>query len=99
MPLENGLAPVRINWMPHVEGAAGTHFYAKYRLKDDSEWTRTDEILEDDHIVVNNLQPDEKYEFAVVSVDGEYATESQPQEISTSVGKRIETKLSFFLLC
>lgn len=67
-----------------LETYAGSHFYTKYRLKGDTEWTRTDDILEDDYVIVRNLQPDEDYEFAVVSVDGEYATDSQVREISTS---------------
>lgn len=83
LPYENGLASGRINWMP-LETYAGSHFYTKYRLKGDTEWTRTDDILEDDYVIVRNLQPDEDYEFAVVSVDGEYATDSQVREISTS---------------
>lgn len=39
--------------------------------------------MQEDHLVVRALEPDTNYEFAVVSVDGDYLTESGTQEVDT----------------
>lgn len=84
LPYENGLATVRINWLPSLQNNSGSDFYVKYRLQGDSDWKETGTIDKDDHIVIHELRPDENYEFAVVSVDGPLSAESETKEISTS---------------
>lgn len=81
--------------MPSVEGKSGSHFFAKYRVKGESTWLSTDNILEDDFVLVRGLEPDETYEFIVASVDGQYITESQVQDVPT-VG--IGMKHKYFVL-
>lgn len=44
-------------------------------------WSETDYVLDDDSVEINDLLEDEVYEVAVVSVDGEYMTESNVQKI------------------
>lgn len=83
LPSENGYATIRVNWMPSVEGKSGSHFFAKYRVKGETTWLSSDNILEDDYVIIRGLEPDETYEFIVVSVDGTYATDSQVQEVPT----------------
>lgn len=55
-----------------------------FRLKDESNYIETSHILDEDFTVVRALTPSETYEFIVVSVDGEYLTESEPEEIEMS---------------
>lgn len=83
LPTDNGFANVKISWLPALDGKPGSHFFAKYRIKGESIWTKTDPQLQDDFLVVRALQPDSNYEFVVVAVDGEYLTESAPQEVDT----------------
>lgn len=94
LPSDNGYAIIRINWLPNLNGRPGTHFFAKYRIKGDTTWLSTDSVLEDDFVVIRGLQPDDVYEFVVISIDGEHLTESQIQEVPTvGIGKKI------FLIC
>lgn len=69
--------------MPSVDGRSGSHFFAKYRIKGETTWLSTDNILEDDYVLIRGLQPDETYEFIVASVDGEYLAESHVQDVPT----------------
>lgn len=79
---ENGHAVVRINWLPALEaGKSGSHFFVKYRKKDTTTWVSTDNVLEEDHVEVRPLEPEQTYEFVVLSVDGEHMTESKVQEV------------------
>lgn len=43
----------------------------------------TSRQMDEDYIVVRGLIPGEIYEFRVVAVDGEFQTESEPEEIDT----------------
>jgi hypothetical protein len=71
-------------WVPNVDnGKSGSHFFAKYRIKDHSEWITTDPELDHNFIDVRGLDPDAQYEFKVVAVDGEYMTESESKIVST----------------
>lgn len=83
LPSDNGYATIRVNWMPSIEGKSGSHFFAKYRIKGETTWLSTENVLEDDYVIIRGLQPDENYEFKVVSVDGEYSTESLAQNVQT----------------
>lgn len=83
LPTENGYANVKVNWMPNLEGKPGSHFFAKYRIKGESEWLKSDPEMQEDHLVVRALEADQNYEFAVVAVDGDYLTESSVQEVET----------------
>ncbi len=40
---------------------------------------------DEDFILIHALQPNKEYEFVVVSVDGEYSTESDPRLVETYV--------------
>ncbi|KAL1110491.1 hypothetical protein AAG570_008019, partial [Ranatra chinensis] len=61
-------------------------------LKDETMYQKTSERLDEDFIIVRGLQPSETYEFKVVSVDGGYMTESEPEYIETYNGPMIEPK-------
>lgn len=74
---------IKINWLPKLSGKPGSNFFVKYRIKGTERWFRTKLILDDDYTVVENLTPNETYEFKVVSVDGDYETESDVQDIAT----------------
>lgn len=71
-------------WHPNVGGNSGSHFFAKYRIKGQTTWLKTDEVLDSDHVIVRALQPDQTYEFYVVSVDGGFIADSAVQEVSTA---------------
>lgn len=84
LPSENGYANIKVNWMPNLRGKPGSHFFAKYRIKGETTWLQSDNILEDDYVIVRGLEPDQNYEFVVASVDGEFLKESYAKEVSTS---------------
>lgn len=69
--------------MPNIDGKSGSHFFAKYRKKGETTWISSDPVLEDDFVIIRGLDPDENYEFVIASVDGEYLTESQVQDVQT----------------
>lgn len=99
-PADNGYATIRVNWMPSIDGRSGSHFFAKYRIKGETTWLSTDNILEDDFVIIRGLQPDETYEFVVASVDGEYLAESHVQDVPTiGIGMFSTLYPSCFLLC
>lgn len=81
-PSDNGLAEIRVKWLPNFTyNKPGSHFFAKYRIKGTTQWLETDPVIDNDFVYVRGLQPDEKYEMAVVSVDGEHLAESYAQDV------------------
>ncbi|XP_017136257.1 neuroglian isoform X1 [Drosophila miranda] len=84
LPSDNGQAKFRINWQPSTEGHAGTHFFTKYRVKGETQWSDAKEEKMTDFQEIAGLDPETAYEFRVVSVDGHYYTESATQEIDTN---------------
>lgn len=84
MPSENGFATIKVDWRPNINaGRPGTHFFVKYRIKGETTWLTSDVELDDMHTIIRGLQPDETYEFVVISVDGEHLAESQIQDVPT----------------
>lgn len=81
LPSTDYFGGIKVKWLPNVTGKPGTHFFAKFRQEGASMWSETDYVLDDDSVEINDLLEDEVYEVAVVSVDGEYMTESNIQKI------------------
>lgn len=80
--------------MPNRDGNLGSSFFVKYRLKNDTNWINTDQILSVDFIIIDNLMVNTIYDFVVVSVDGKYMAESEIQEVLIGeVGKQFLTRL------
>lgn len=93
-PNENGQADIKVIWQPNLEGKPGSHFFVKYRVKGENQWLMTDPVLYENHHTVHGLDPDTNYEFRVVSVDGEFQTESLSQEVDTSgIGEYLVSKV------
>ncbi|EDW07901.2 neuroglian isoform X1 [Drosophila mojavensis] len=80
----NGQPTYRISWLPSTDGRSGSHFFTKYRIKGETEWTTKEPEKSVDYQDIGSLEPDTVYEFRVVSVDGHYHTESATREIDTS---------------
>ncbi|XP_012275891.1 neuroglian isoform X2 [Orussus abietinus] len=81
---ENGLTTVRVTWQPNLNGNPGSHFFAKYKLKGETVARQTDPEFISNTIDIRGLQSGELYVVTIVAVDGDYVTESAPQEIETS---------------
>jgi hypothetical protein len=79
-----------VQWKPNYAGTPGSHFFVIYRKEGEPNWEKTDAQINDDTIVVGSLEPDEKYEFRVVSVDGTYETESASQTFDASGGGELK---------
>ncbi|XP_054278770.1 neuroglian isoform X2 [Macrosteles quadrilineatus] len=77
----NGYGHVKVTWMPNLEGKPGSHFYVKYKTKEDSQWTISDNEMDEDYLVMRPLSPGQTYEFQLVAVDGDYTKESDVQEL------------------
>lgn len=84
VPASSGTAVVKVNWHPSRSGKAGSHFFAKYRQKDSTNWEETSNEESNDFIDVKGLNPSTHYEFKVVAVDGSQMTESASQFVHTS---------------
>lgn len=84
VPMENGLSNIRIFWQPSLNGNPGSHFFVKYKLKGETIDRQSDPEFLTNTIEIRGLQRGEVYVMSVVAVDGEYMTESLPQEVETS---------------
>lgn len=84
MPSNNGLAEIRVRWFPNNDDQnPGSHFFVKYKRRGESQWLQSAEELNNDTLSIKGLEPDENFEFRVVSVDGLLLTESATQEVDT----------------
>lgn len=79
----NAFATIKVIWMPSYLGIAGSNFFVKFRIKGKQNWNQTNHsIVSKDFVIVSNLELNETYEFAVVSVDGEFTNISDVQDVS-----------------
>ncbi len=80
-----GQARIKVTWQPHIEAAnnPGSHFYVQYKKVDQIQFKSTQEELNEDSIVVNDLEPDYNYDFRVVAVDGVFETPSDSLQVYT----------------
>lgn len=83
-PTDNGLANLRLNWLPDRNGRSGSHFFAKYREQGQSQWLSTDHETHEDFLYIRGMDPDRTYEVRVISVDGAHMTESHSQMVYVS---------------
>ncbi|XP_046388931.1 neuroglian isoform X2 [Ischnura elegans] len=83
LPSDNGLAAIKVVWLPNIEGKPGSHFYVRYRMKGEANFEKTNNEMAEDYIIVRGLRPGEVYEFLVVAVDGDYSSESEVEEVET----------------
>lgn len=86
---DNNYAQIKVHWLPNIEGKPGSHFFAKYRIKGEPTWSQTQEVMDNDFVVVKGLQPSTMYQFQVVSVDGEFTSESATVDVDTNEGPDI----------
>lgn len=85
---------IQVDWIPKIDGVPGVDFFVKYHLKGQQKWYRSIDVVNGFTIFFGELPLNKTYEFIVVSVDGEYTAESEPQEIQTKkIGR------TFFLNC
>lgn len=76
-------ATVRITWNPNEDGKPGSHFYVKYKKKNEPSYHITSPEKNEIFMLVPGLEEASVYEFVIVSVDGSYHSESDPQEVTT----------------
>lgn len=69
-----------IKWIPDVDNNPGEYFYVKYRTKSDAEYMKTIPQMDEDYVILENFNACINYEIVLVAVDGEFETESEPQE-------------------
>ncbi|XP_018562717.1 neuroglian-like [Anoplophora glabripennis] len=69
-----------IKWIPDVDNNPGEYFYVKYRTKNDEEYVKTAPQMDEDYVILENFNACINYEIILVAVDGEFETESEPQE-------------------
>ncbi|XP_050313304.1 neuroglian isoform X2 [Anthonomus grandis grandis] len=75
---------VRVTWLPNEHGNPGSHFYVKYKKRGESGYLKTPPEKNEDFMDVDGLENGETYEMIVVSVDGEYEIDSDPQDVYTN---------------
>jgi neuronal cell adhesion molecule len=81
---ENGFGKAKVTWRPNYAGTPGSHFFVQYRKKGEPTFLKTEPQINEDHIIVGSLEPNEEYEFRVVSVDGDFETASAVQQFDAS---------------
>ncbi|KAJ8955158.1 hypothetical protein NQ318_009051 [Aromia moschata] len=69
-----------VRWIPDLDNNPGDHFYVKYRPRGQEEYLKTAPQLEEDYAILVNFNACVNYEIILVAVDGEFETESEPQE-------------------
>ena len=70
-------ARIKVTWQPQIEGNPGSHFYVQYKKVMATQFNSSKEVLNEDSIVIEGLDPDNTYDFRVVAVDGDYETPSE----------------------
>lgn len=80
--LNHDNATIKLNWLPNVDGDPGFNFFVKYRIKELPTWYGSNRYRF--FVMVSDLKSNNMYEIIVVSLDGEYMTESGIQEVSIS---------------
>ena len=76
-------ARIKVTWQPDIKGNPGSHFYVQYRKSGEIHFRSTNEELNEDSVVVDDLEFDQFYDFRVVAVDGRFETPSQIQDVYT----------------
>ncbi|XP_050669653.1 neuroglian [Leptidea sinapis] len=84
LPAKEGSAHILVRWLPSLDGHAGSHFMAWYRLKGHPDWLHSHEITEDDYVVLTGLEPGQVYEVKVTAHDGEYFSTSEVRDVDTT---------------
>lgn len=87
LPAKEGAAHVLVRWLPSLEGHAGTHFVAWYKLKGHPDWLRTNEITDDDFVILTGLEPGKVYEVKMTAHDGEYFSTSAVKDVDATTGE------------
>ncbi|XP_063975708.1 neuroglian-like isoform X2 [Diachasmimorpha longicaudata] len=84
IPKENGLANVKVIWLPDRGGYPGSSFFVNYKQPNQAVEDRTEPEYLNNEIEIRGLQSGETYEMQVVAVDGKYMTPSKWQLVETS---------------
>lgn len=81
---DNSYAKVKVTWRPNISaGNPGSHFYVQYRKVGEPSFEKTNPEVNEDFTSVGGLEPNQKYEFQVVAVDGKHEVPSASQIIET----------------
>ena len=68
-----------------MDGSPGSSFRLMYRLHGaDGNWTNTTAIHNSNFTIVTNLLDAKAYDFAVVSLDGNFEAQSEVQIVKTA---------------
>ncbi|PZC72777.1 hypothetical protein B5X24_HaOG210592 [Helicoverpa armigera] len=87
LPAKEGTAHILVRWIPSLDGHAGTHFVAWYKLKGHPDWSKTNEVTDDDYVILTGLEPGQVYEVKLTAHDGEYFSASEIKDVDTTIGK------------
>lgn len=77
-------AKAKITWHPDFAGKPGTKFYVTYHKVGETSSLRTDTEWHTDYILLNELEPNQQFDFTIVAVNGDYETSSHLQRYISS---------------
>ncbi|CAL4097203.1 unnamed protein product, partial [Meganyctiphanes norvegica] len=77
----DGEPSIKIIWVPAIISNPGSHFYVQYKLYGTSDFLATRPVLYYLFTDLKGLDARKRYEVQIVSVDGEYETHSDIQQI------------------
>ncbi|KAM3958602.1 neuroglian-like [Aphomia sociella] len=81
LPTKDGTAHIKVRWLPSLDGHAGTHFVVWYKVRGHTNWEHTNEITEDDYVILTGLEPGQVYEVKITAHDGDYYSTSEIKEV------------------
>ncbi|KAK4016086.1 neuroglian isoform X3 [Daphnia magna] len=79
--LDNGMPAIKVVWHPNVDGQPGSHFFVQFRRKGETIYIKSEDEFDENFIILRGLEPNQLYEICAVVVDGDYFTESDPEEV------------------
>lgn len=95
LPAKEGTAHILVRWIPSLDGHAGTQFIAWYKLRGHPDWSKTNEIKDDDYVILTGLEPGQVYEVKITAHDGDYFSSSEVKEVDTTIGEFLSFTFSF----
>ena len=95
--LDNGMPAIKVVWHPNVDGQPGSHFFVQYRRKGETIYIKSEDEFDENFIILRGLEPNQLYEICAVVVDGDYFTESDPEEVEMYAGKFLKKEKTNFL--
>ncbi|GAB6022659.1 hypothetical protein CHUAL_006750 [Chamberlinius hualienensis] len=79
----DGIAGILVTWQIKLEEHSGCYFFVQYKKKGETQFLKTEDVLNEDSVIVTGLEPGILYEFRIVVVDDKHHIKSDIEEVHT----------------